>query len=529
MTTSEHHIKPQTTTSKQTNNTHTNRKLTTKKALIPTQTLITQYTGKQKNYRHGSTNQTNSGRNENKPRNSANDDNTETLLKQQQRKLIQSEIINDNIGNHLFGDNLPHETQDEIFYFHNINGIKSDDNWSQILLTLREHQVTSFGLAETNTLFAHPATKEQLKKIRQTFKHSRISTTEHTTNTHQYKPGGTLTAVVGKWQSRTTEHGDDERGLGRWSYLKLSSKKKNLVIITAYRPTQSNGINTNWMQQWLLLRKQGIQNPDPITEFYNDLRTLLQRWQRQEYEIVLMIDANETIGTKSRGITEIMVQLNMADLITLHHGIANEPNTHLRGSKRIDYILGTQRVQECCTYSGILPFHNGYASDHRPLFASINLSKLLSDNVTSLDTQATRMISKSTPRERLQLIHIVDEHYQAQNIYARLNTLDQLTEDKWHSALQEEYNACDKQYIIGLLAAERKACRPKNFPWSPAFRDTANLLESNMDGASFTSQNKHSTIRLHSTMDPKHHTMRYYGNAYNRGVQNGASGSTKAT
>jgi exonuclease III len=82
-----------------------------------------------------------------------------------------------------------------------------------------------------------------------------------------------------------------------------------------------------------------------------------------------MIDANETIGSNTGGLTDIMVQLNMADMITLHHGTDNEPNTHLRGSKRIDYILGTHRVQECCSFSGILSFYNGYASDHRPIYA----------------------------------------------------------------------------------------------------------------------------------------------------------------
>jgi hypothetical protein len=172
------------------------------------------------------------------------------------------------------------------------------------------------------------------------------------------------------------------------------------------------------MQQWILLREQGLQNPDPIAEFYNDLKEQLNKWRQQEYDIVLMIDANEMIGSKKGGLTDIMIQLNMTDLITLHHGVENEPNTHLRGSQRIDYILGTKWVQECCTHSGILPFYNGYASDHRPIYASINISKLLSDTITTLDSHATRLISKSTPRERLQVIHLVDEHYQAQNLYA---------------------------------------------------------------------------------------------------------------
>jgi hypothetical protein len=336
---------------------------------------------------------------------------------QKQKRLIQIEIPNHNIGNDTFGDDIQLE-QDEIFYFHNMNGIKSDDNWAQILQTLQEHNVTCFGLAETNVSFAHATAKDYLKKLRQIFKHSRHTTSKQSFKSTQYKPGGTMTAVVGKWQARVTEQGDDKRGLGQWSFLRLSSKKQNLVIITAYRPTPANGPNTNWMQQWILLCEQGVHEPDPIKEFYNDLKEQITKWQHQGYEIILMIDANEVIGSKPGGLTDIAIQFNMADLIALHHGTENEPNTHIRGSKRIDYILGTQRVQDCCTHSGILPFYNGYASDHQPIYASINLSQLMSDrNITSLDSQAVRLISKSTPREQLQAIHFVDDHYQAQNLY----------------------------------------------------------------------------------------------------------------
>jgi chemotaxis protein CheY-P-specific phosphatase CheC len=57
------------------------------------------------------------------------------------------------------------------------------------------------------------------------------------------------------------------------------------------------------------------------------------------------------------------------------------------------------------------------------------MNKLMSDSITNLDSQATRLISKSTPRERLQLIHTVDEHYQAQNMYKRLTDLDKIPDE----------------------------------------------------------------------------------------------------
>jgi ribonuclease HI len=386
------------------------------------------------------------------------------------------EIPNYDIGNNTFGSELQTANEGEIFYFHNINGIKSDDNWAQILITLREHNVTCFGMAETNISFAHATAKDHLRKLRQTFKHSRISTSEReSTKVEKYKPGGTLTAVVDKWQARVTAQGEDDRGLGRWSYLKFSSKRKNLIVITAYRPTPAQGITTNWMQQWILLRQKGIQNPDPIGEFYKDLDKQLQQWSNLGYEILLMIDANETLGEKNKGITEIMLNHNMADLVALHHGIGNEPNTYLRGSKRIDYILGTKRVQEFCISSGILPFYNGYSSDHRPIYAVVNMDKILSDKILSLDSQATRFISKATPNERMKLLSIVDEHYMAHSIYERLNKLMQTPEDEWTPEHRNEFEKCDRQHIIGLIAAERKVCKPKLFPWSPAFKEAANL------------------------------------------------------
>lgn len=389
--------------------------------------------------------------------------------------LIQTNIINPTISNFIYGDDIMPTDQNELIYFHNINGIKSDDNWAQILQTLHEHQVTCFGLAEINTSFAHPMTKGYTKKLQQLFKHSRHSTSERISNiTTHYKPGGTLTAVVGKWQARITERGEDSSGLGRWSYLRISSKKKNLIVMTAYRPTQAKGINTNWMQQWLLLRRKGVTNPEPIKEFYKDILSTLKHWREQAYEIILMIDANEVIGAKTGGLTEIATQINMADLVALHHGSKNEPNTHVRGSKRIDYILGTQRVQDCCTQSGILPFYNGYASDHRPIFARVDLSKLLSDTVTNLESQAARLLSKATPRERQSVIHLVNEHYESQNLYSRLAHLQEVPDNVWSDEHQAQYNECDRQHIIGLLSAEQKACRQKQFPWSPTYREAAN-------------------------------------------------------
>jgi hypothetical protein len=62
-----------------------------------------------------------------------------------------------------------------------------------------------------------------------------------------------MTTITGKWQSRVTSQGQDPKGLGRWSYMRLASKKSAMIIATAYRPCVSQGPNTAWIQQWSLL------------------------------------------------------------------------------------------------------------------------------------------------------------------------------------------------------------------------------------------------------------------------------------
>jgi hypothetical protein len=43
----------------------------------------------------------------------------------------------------------------------------------------------------------------------------------------KYKPGGTMTMIIGKWHARVIETGTDPTGLGRWSFIIISSNKKS--------------------------------------------------------------------------------------------------------------------------------------------------------------------------------------------------------------------------------------------------------------------------------------------------------------
>jgi hypothetical protein len=190
-----------------------------------------------------------------------------------------------------YGDDIQMTNTDnnEIVLFHNINGMKDTTNWYQILTTMKELKVDIFGFVEINQSLSRGYSTEWKDTIRKifTFGHS-IHSESNVQLQSSYKPGGTLTTTTAKWQSRISEQGQDKRGLGRWSYQKVSSKKASLIIITAYRPCASQGPSTAWMQQWVLLREAGQKSPDPIKQFYNDLHEQLSEWKQQGSEILLM-------------------------------------------------------------------------------------------------------------------------------------------------------------------------------------------------------------------------------------------------
>jgi hypothetical protein len=218
--------------------------------------------------------------------------------------------------NEPFGDNIMNDSEAETILFQNINGIKDETNWTQIIHTMKDLNIDIVGFAEINKSMSEFSKQRWKGIIQKQFYLSRFTHSESSIKfDSEYKPGGTLTTVMGKWQARISEMGQDKCKLGRWSYVKLSSKKSNLIIITAYRPCKSNGPTTTWMQQWTLLRESGLIAPDPVKIFYQDLEKELQAWTKSGYEILLMLDANEHISAKPGGLTHIIAKFKLTDLI----------------------------------------------------------------------------------------------------------------------------------------------------------------------------------------------------------------------
>lgn len=336
---------------------------------------------------------------------------------------------------------------------------------------MKEHNVSICGFVEINRSINDMSGYKWIQAIRKWHYYSRFAHSESNINFESnYKPGGTITIIMNKWQSRVTEKGSDATNLGRWSYIVLSTNKIKLTIITAYRPCKTNGPSTAWTQQWTLLREKGHQFPDPIKQFYEDLRNFIVPRTQAGHEVILMIDANEHIGEKPSTLTQLLKDTGLSDIITHRHQDNNPPSTYSRGSKRIDYALGTRRVCQHVSSCGILPLGWGYQSDHRSTFFKMNLAKFFGSSVQALEHPSSRLIRNATPKERNEFLMHLHEHYNAHNLYQCFEKLSQIEAGQWTPEDQHEYEKCDDQHIKGMLSAEKKTAKLKHFDWSPKFQ-----------------------------------------------------------
>ena len=86
-----------------------------------------------------------------------------------------------------------------------------------------------------------------------------------------------------------------------------------------------------------------------------------------------MIDANESMTKTNSGISNLISLTQLCNPIFMLHGEHKEPNTYIRGSDRIDYILCTPKLLRCILRCGILSFDMATTAHHRGEYFDIRL------------------------------------------------------------------------------------------------------------------------------------------------------------
>lgn len=119
-----------------------------------------------------------------------------------------------------------------------------------------------------------------------------------------WQPGGTMSVVTGKWVNKC-QMSKDNSGQGRWTETKIFGKQsKSVTIITGYRTCKDSittaGEFSTYYQQWQVMRRQKIDNPNSTNAFLTDLTKRIEEIKNEKGEVIIMLDANESLQTPNK-------------------------------------------------------------------------------------------------------------------------------------------------------------------------------------------------------------------------------------
>jgi hypothetical protein len=221
------------------------------------------------------------------------------------------------------------------------------------------------------------------------------STTKDKFEMLPFKPGGTASAALGKMVHRVVKTGRDDTGCGRWLYITFNGKdNKHITVINTYRVCSQHdpGYTTASRQQ------QGVQYADeelrpyalyPHKQTMIDLQYFVQELLQGGDEVILFLDAKQDeyqpyrpqyhdACFKTKGgfqvdisidgsLRSFMANCRLTNSLTDVHS-EQVPNTHVRGSKKIDFALVTDGTRPCIKAVCLLD-ESILKSDHRVILA----------------------------------------------------------------------------------------------------------------------------------------------------------------
>jgi len=99
--------------------------------------------------------------------------------------------------------------------------------------------------------------------------------------------------------------------------------------------------NTVTAQQIKILQANGIAAPKPRTFFLNNLIKQIQHWQHEQKEIILCMDANESLDDPKAAVLHLFTKTDLIDLHQHCYPLLQKPVTHQYSNHAIDFIAGS--------------------------------------------------------------------------------------------------------------------------------------------------------------------------------------------
>ncbi len=359
--------------------------------------------------------------------------------------------------------------------FQNINGFgyRKDDKHKaeEIFQLMKDHDFDVFAMAETNANWKRISKNNTIwSRTRGWFENQRLSAQHniHDDKGYKYQPGGTALLTQGDLALRHIASGGDERKLGRWAWQHFRGKNDlRLRIISVYVPHKNHtaGKINAYSQQQDALLKMGL-TEDPITLFWNDLWTFVDKCTDNGEQIILAGDWNEDVRTDN--FRNKFLERGLLPSITGIHG-EDGPETYNRGTNPIDEIFVSANLEiSACGYLE----HGATLGDHRALWIDIIRSSALGHRLPAFPSHQARRLKTRDPRVAKRYTDFLDDYLTQNDFYPRISNLYQTYSNPMTPSEIEEYEKLDRLREIGMVKAEQQ-CRHLFMggkQWSPIFQ-----------------------------------------------------------
>jgi hypothetical protein len=213
--------------------------------------------------------------------------------------------------------------------------------------------------------------------------------------------------------------------MGRWSWMKFRGKRgTKVLVISAYQVSQTSarglGMETVYMQHWRKLAKIRVK-VNPWAQFWEDLTLFICQATASQEEVLLMIDANADIYNPQ--FVTFLLDCGLHDLHA-NSTLDLPPETYYRGTKKIDFCLGTGGVLASVMRTGITSNEGGLKfSNHRALFVDTNEEALFTSQGADSTSQKGRGLQVKNKHAVKKYREVLRTKLLAHNIFERCQTL----------------------------------------------------------------------------------------------------------
>ena len=383
----------------------------------------------------------------------------------------------------------------------NTNGIDPNPNnydFQFSLNTCFDQCVAFASLTETNTEWNNYVYRDQLRdSLKKWWDGAAFQTsTSSIPFTEKYKPGGTVSIVFGNhWVARIREKGDDDAGLGRFTYVGLQGNQHTkLLHITWYHLCKQGlttaGEKTAFKQQYMILREKfPDQEIEPRRQSVLDMQQFITKKQKEGYFIILSTDGNENLsgnkfsfcpldGEGSHSFNKdhdglVLTLINscgLVDILKLQHNSEQYPATYIRGRSRIDGIFVSHQIVPAVLRTGLTPFHTFFAnSDHRAVYVDFAADLLFNSNTYELVRQKGRGLQLRDPRIVDAYILSLFEQLEYHKVMKKLERLVRIKVEDWKDSDRITYEKLDRIITESMIYAESSCAKrySTRYHWSP--------------------------------------------------------------